>query len=355
VWIHFLHRSGLLLWVSKRIAASSGILVLTLHRVLEDADFDQSDSPLGMMVRRRTFERFVEYLKKNFEVIALSGNSPNWSYRASRPRIAVTFDDGWMDTFGLAHPLLKKHQVPITVFVCPALAGLSSPFWPESVSRAWKAATQSPSARASFSVICTRAGLTGESDPGSPTGDGLEQFIAFVKDLPSKDRDLLVQQLRVFAGQQGMDKKISPLEASLTWEDTQALCSAGVQIGSHTQRHEILTRIPLDQAKLEIGDSKIAIESRLGVQCPIFAYPNGSWCPVVRELVEKHGYSHAFINAPGIWNQQTDPWLIPRTNLWEGSLTDAFGEFSSVAFEYSVIWRAFIADCRRRFHLQHTP
>ena len=187
-------------------------------------------------------------------------------------------------------------------------------------------------------AICKDLGLSAER--WLKVGD-LQGFLSSVKELTAKDRDLLVDQLKVFAHEYDSDKKISNLEATMTWENTMALSLMGIQIGSHTRHHEILTRIPLDQAQREIGESKSDIESHLGISCRICAYPNGSLSPVIRDLAEEQGYSQAFSNRPGIWTKGTDPFNIPRINLWEGSLTDNSGDFSSKVFDYSVLWRAY--------------
>jgi len=342
VWIYFLHWSGLLRWVRNRIASSSGILILTLHRVLDDSEFERSDSPAGMVIRRQTYEQLLDYLKTNFDVIALSGNSANWWHAGRRPRIAITFDDGWTDTLETAYPLAEKNQLPIAVFICPGLAGLSSPFWPETICRAWKTASLSPAAIATFSAICAESGIIGEWRTGVSSGKNLEWLLAAIKDLTPENRNKLVQRSSAFVTEDGIDLAISRLESTMNWDDTKALSLAGVQIGSHTQHHEILTRLSMQQAQREIGESKIEIESRLGVPCRMIAYPNGSWSRPVRDIVEQLGYSQAFTNAPGVWRQQTDPFVIPRVNLWEGSLTNAVGEFSAAVFEYTVFWRAFV-------------
>src|SRR5258708_28242624 len=337
-WIHFLDLTGAFSWVRRRIAASAGVLVLTFHRVLDDSEFDESDSPAGMIVRRRTFENLLAYLKEHFEIIVLSGDQPVWEPEGDRIRMALTFDDGWADTFQLAYPLARQYGVSFSLFVCPGLAGLPSPFWPETIGRAWKAASKSLEAGAAFSAICGHSGLSAER---WSNGGDLQGFLSSVKELPAKDRDLLVDQLRVFAHEYGTDKKISDLEATMTWENTGALSLKAMQIGFHNQHHENLTHIPLNQAKREIGESKTDIESHLGISCRMCAYPNGSWSPSIRDLVEQRGYSQAFSNKPGIWTKRTDPFIIPRVNVWEGSLTNSSGNFSSKLFAYSVLWRAY--------------
>jgi len=346
VWIYVLYYSGLLWWLRNRIAASSGILILTLHRVLDDSEFERADSPPGMMIRRRTYGKLLDYLKANFDVIALPKDSPNWDYGGRRPRIAITFDDGWMDTLESGYALSEKNHLPIAVFVCPGLTGRSSPFWPETICRAWKTALHSPVCIATFSAICADSGLSGKWQPLRPTATNLELLIAAVKDLAPENRNALVQRLSTFVMEQGFTGAISRLEATLSWEDIKRLSSAAVEIGSHSLYHEILPQLSVRRAEEEISSSKMEIESQLGVPCAMLAYPNGAWSRPVRDLVERSGYSQAFINTPGVWNPQTDPFLIPRINLWEGSLTNAFGQFSAAVFQYSVFWRAFRSENR---------
>jgi len=64
-------------------------------------------------------------------------------------------------------------------------------------------------------------------------------------------------------------------------------------------------------------------------------------------LVARSGYKRAFINSPGVWRKDDDPFLIPRINLSEGTVTDPNGKFSPLAFEYRVFWNALVHGKRR--------
>jgi len=348
VWLYFLHFTGLLNWARRKITKSSGIVVLTFHRVLADPEFTNTDSPAGMVVRRRTFEKLLAFLRENCDVLALSGESPDFKNKSSRPRIAITFDDGWKDTMAVAHPLAVKYGLPIAIFICPGLIGKPSPFWPEQVCRAWRTAAQDLALSAKFSSAC-RALLPREIPLPSDEGpSGLDRLIAALKSLTATKRDALVRQLWALATENSATLEVPMLEATMTWDESKAIAQLGARIGSHTQHHEILTRLPLDQARREIADSKLAIESQLGLACLMFAYPNGSWSEEVRDLVLQQGYVQAFINTPGIWKSDTDLWQIPRVNIWEGSLTNASGNFSSIVFQYTTFWRAYRADSKKR-------
>lgn len=336
LWIYFLKLSGLLYWAERKISASSGVVVLTLHRVLPDPAFQETNSPEGMVVRCRTFERLLRFLLKNFEVVGLRGDFPEPDSKSTRPRIALTFDDGWKDTAVVTYPLALKYGIPFTVFVCSGLMGQVAPFWPEQVTRSWRKAAGSISGTDSIVRIC-EAAFPGDANIRAKTGR-LDDLIAFLKTLPSSTRDKLVQDICTLSPEDA--SPASDLEGTMSWDEARALDHGLCEIGSHSENHEILTVVPLDYARQGIANSKRQIEEHLGHECKVFAYPNGSWSKEVRDLIQREEYTLAFVNSPGVWTRETDPWLIPRVNTWEGSLTNRSGDFSPTMFQYSVFWRA---------------
>lgn len=65
------------------------------------------------------------------------------------------------------------------------------------------------------------------------------------------------------------------------------------EIGSHTISHRLLTRIPLDEAKTEIYDSKKILKERFNQPIKQFCYPRGYANPDIQNLVKKAGYASA--------------------------------------------------------------
>ena len=91
--------------------------------------------------------------------------------------------------------------------------------------------------------------------------------------------------------------------------------AAGHQIGSHTQTHPYLTRIPPRQAKEEISTSKRQLEDLFG--CPIrhFCYPYGDYSPAVRDLVQEAGYATACTVRGGMNTPATPPFELVRMTV----------------------------------------
>jgi peptidoglycan/xylan/chitin deacetylase (PgdA/CDA1 family) len=90
------------------------------------------------------------------------------------------------------------------------------------------------------------------------------------------------------------------------------LRSANIEIGSHSVSHPRLSRIPLEQAKLEILVSKIVLEQALGEAVNFFAYPYGDYNPAVRDAVIEAGYRAALTCSRGAANTAPNRHEIPR-------------------------------------------
>jgi peptidoglycan/xylan/chitin deacetylase (PgdA/CDA1 family) len=88
--------------------------VLMYHRVLPDAA-DASAIEPGMYVRASTFERHLDTLTSRWQLATLS--SVLESPRDDRPRVALTFDDGWRDNLETAWPILRSRGLSATIFL----------------------------------------------------------------------------------------------------------------------------------------------------------------------------------------------------------------------------------------------
>jgi len=88
--------------------------LLMYHRVLPDAA-DASAIEPGMYVRASTFQHHLDALQSRWELVTLSSllESP----RDDRPRVALTFDDGWRDNLETAWPILERHGARATIFL----------------------------------------------------------------------------------------------------------------------------------------------------------------------------------------------------------------------------------------------
>jgi Polysaccharide deacetylase len=78
------------------------------------------------------FEDQLKFFKNNFQPVFLH---EYWAIRnqkqpAGRNPLVITFDDGFLDNWIWAFPLLKKYGIKATIFVCPEFVDLKNPVRP---------------------------------------------------------------------------------------------------------------------------------------------------------------------------------------------------------------------------------
>ncbi|HEX6512089.1 MAG TPA: polysaccharide deacetylase family protein [Chloroflexota bacterium] len=79
----------------------------------------------------------------------------------------------------------------------------------------------------------------------------------------------------------------------MSWQQSQELRDAGIEIGAHTMDHVDLAIQPLAQARHQIGDSRSILQQRLNVPVDSFAYPSGRYNATAVKLVADAGFSSA--------------------------------------------------------------
>jgi len=96
----------------------SRALVLMYHRVLNEGDASNHIHP-GMYVSSASFERQLQYLKKAYSVIDTNEFAEwlNGNRAFEKIPCVITFDDGWVDNYTNAYPLLMKYRLPATIFI----------------------------------------------------------------------------------------------------------------------------------------------------------------------------------------------------------------------------------------------
>ena len=110
-------------------------LVVAFHRVKNTCSRD------GLTVSVPLFERYCRFFRDHFNVLALGDLITRLERRVPLDReLAITFDDGYLDNFENAAPLLGKYSLPATFFVVSGWMGTNVvPWWDrqEQTRHAW--------------------------------------------------------------------------------------------------------------------------------------------------------------------------------------------------------------------------
>ncbi len=103
-------------WIGWRWSAPR-ITVLLYHRVCDDA---RDNLSVGVA----QFERQMRLLRKHCNVLSIEQVlASERLQRSRRPVVAVSFDDGYLDNYLNAAPILRRHRVPCSFYVSTGLVG----------------------------------------------------------------------------------------------------------------------------------------------------------------------------------------------------------------------------------------
>jgi peptidoglycan/xylan/chitin deacetylase (PgdA/CDA1 family) len=279
------------------------------------------------------FEQLLLLLHREYRVVSLAELLCQPQDSQGRQHVALTFDDGWADSYEHVFPLLLHYETPATVFLCPGLMEQGHLLPEERFARIWQwCGVQHET---SFLLRDLRKwGLNGNGHPSRKVWSGL------LKRLPLDAKLLLLSHLETTYA-------VPPCEERhfLTWEEVRIMRRSGyISFGSHTMRHCTLGAEQSDCLHEELRNSRRAIELQLQEEVRILAYPNGSWNQRVTEAAKQAGYSHCFTTGHGTFRPATNPMAIPRINIADAALVDSMSSFHASRVRFHL----------QRFAYQHT-
>ncbi len=119
----------------------------------------------------------------------------------------------------------------------------------------------------------------------------------------------------------------------LTWDQVKEMHAGGIEFGSHTLTHPMLSRIPLSQVRQEVRDSKRFMEDILSAPVRFFCYPRGDFSAAVRHIVQDEGYAAACTIRPGVNDLKTDVFTLKRTYMSRRDTVEEFAKKLAGAYD----------------------
>lgn len=252
------------------------------------------------------FEQQLTWVGRHADFVELGGVEQRAPHRR-RPRVAVTFDDGFMDNHSLAAPILDRLGIPATFFVVTDCVRSRGVPWFSKLEHAFHS-TDSPH------------WIDPTDGTRYPLSDDHSRNEA--KRAANRRCARLHRAAEAFA-----DRIVDALEVAppalaepllMGWDELRGLRRNGHGIGSHTCSHPNLTLVE-DPAALEteLAESRQAIEAELGSAVREFAYPNPivqpHWNPRVAETAKRCGYEIGVTSVNGgLGRDSIDPLAQPR-------------------------------------------
>lgn len=139
-----------------------------------------------------------------------------------------------------------------------------------------------------------------------------------------------------------------PLGKLLSWDEIKELSKSGIDFGAHSVSHPDLTKIPLEEARREIIESKSAIEQHLGTAAATFAYPYGHFNEQVKEIV-KDNFAAAVSTNLGKVTTGNDIHALKRLDTFYLRDERIFNSLSKRKFEHYMRLRQALRSVKKRF------
>lgn len=298
--------------LAPRLLPGAGAAILAYHRIFDMGSED--DFPYDPELVSATvgdFEWQMKTLKERFAPLALTEILDLLEKGRPLPRraVAVTFDDGHADNFTHAFPVLAATGVPATIFLSTGYIGGRATFWFDDV--AFRLRT-TPRGRIRIDALGLDLALTDVRSRRAAAARTLRAM----KEVPDARR---LEALDELTRESGVGNVQDPRSRPLTWEEVGKMREGGIEFGSHTVSHPILSRIGDEALRRELSDSRSELERRLGIEVRTLAYPVGGEAEYDDRTVRvarECGYRMALSYVSGVdaWPPR-DPYRLRRLHV----------------------------------------
>jgi peptidoglycan/xylan/chitin deacetylase (PgdA/CDA1 family) len=287
------------------------LLVLNYHRI-GNPDEDLFD-PGVFSATAEQFDDQISYLKQHVSLVtleeALSFIDRTGREKGRRCRVLITFDDGYLDNYEIAYPILRSHGVQGAFFLVSSMAGSCHVPWWDHIAYLLK------TARLRRFSLRYPVALAVDIDKNG-LNESLRTTLKLYKRPENSDPARFIQELAEAA--QGKDLPETQ-RRFLNWDEAREMIGGGMAMGSHTHSHPVLSQLEPQRQLEELTRSRSILKEKLGVDPNVLAYPVGartSFTDQTQRAARDAGYRAAFsfyggANLPG----KTSPYDVNRIGV----------------------------------------
>jgi len=310
-------------------------VVLLYHRIAAG----QVD-PYSLCVSPEHFDQHMAVVAQRFTPLALNEFVNRLANRTLPPRaIAVTFDDGYVDNFETAGPILERHGIDATVYMVTGPGGREQELWWDELERIFLSPRYLP-AQLAFEANGRRytwdlgeaAEYTQEqaaqyvdwrvpwndipddqADVPTPRHKAFREVYFVMQPMSPTEQDAMLAMLRDWAG---IDKQVRPTHRTLPLDQlAQTVRGSRISIGAHTIDHPALAKMSLSEQQRQLATSRDVLAACLSSPITTATYPYGLYSRKTLRAANQCGFDAAFICGDSPVSYGINPVEIPRIQL----------------------------------------
>ncbi len=287
--------------VLETLLRRDALLVLNYHRVGNAEETPYDSGTFGPTAEQFDWE--LGYVKSRFDCVTLEEALAMTTGQARvRRSLLITFDDGYLDNYQTAFPILRSHGLHATFFLPTSFIGTTRLPWWDAIAYIVK-----HSRKDSFRLNYPQPAEF-RLDRARPSAT-VFQVLKLCADTRITNYSPLIDELETACDCPRPNG--SSERCFLDWDEAREMQAAGMTFGSHTHAHEILSGLSAERQLAELTESRAILERELGRTIDILAYPVGrpdTFNADTLAAINQLGYRAAFsfyggANLPGNLNR----------------------------------------------------
>lgn len=272
-------------------------VILTLHHVRPPRPDSFQPNRL-LEVTPKFFERVLRLLKrKRIDVISIDEMHRRFIENDFKRRfVVITIDDGYKDIKEFAYPLLKKYEMPFTLYIPTSFPDQLGELW-------WLALEAVIAQNKRIGMEVNGENRRFDCASVSQKRELYDEVYGYLRSM--KTEEDMRRVVRDLCAYHKVDMAAFCRDLSMTWAEIAEVAEDPlVTIGAHTVSHSMLKKIPDDAAvRAEMEQSRSVLEAALGKRPEHIAYPVGdptSAGPREFRIAAELGFKTAVTTRPGV-------------------------------------------------------
>ncbi|MFT3978944.1 MAG: polysaccharide deacetylase family protein [Ferruginibacter sp.] len=283
----------------------NSIKVFLFHRVSPETD------PLWQPMHPARFEQVIRIIQKLYAIIPLEEYlRGNIVLKKGKKYAAIGFDDGYKDFTKYALPVLQKHDIQSSMYIVTDCANTGLPPWTYQVD-----------------YLFNNSRKTLIKDGVQYRRQNATVLKNRMKEMPNEKRKELLVEIM-----DQLDDVTLPADLMMDWRDIEEAHNAGVEIGSHTSSHPVLSSIDnSSDLQYEMQSSFDTLKARLDKPPYAISYPNGRYNEKVMDFAVRAGYKAGLALHQKTYRTSRDAaFEIPRIELYQQSMLKTIARIAGV-------------------------
>ncbi|MDO8467174.1 MAG: polysaccharide deacetylase family protein [bacterium] len=259
----------------------------------------------------REFDRQIKLLSEQFKIVSVSEVAEAARQARAGKFCAITFDDGLLDNYQNALPVLEKYGAKATFFIItsvfdggvPLTHKLHALFSQASAGELIDIFNQWAAGR--YSIPKDKRLDQRRVHGDILTNNFKETMVMLDEDTRKNFLDFCFQKFRI-------NEPLLNKQLFMTREQVVDMKRRGMIIGSHSHSHHSFESLKAPEAEDDVFRSNESLTKLLGRTPDVFCYPHGRHSKVTPVILQQAGFSYAVVIERRAVSKNDDSFLLPR-------------------------------------------